>query len=871
MSIPPATVATLQPQDGCTIESYASAKGLPPNFLQGLRLTDMPYMGHPAIRMPYLDEAGNEIAVRYRTALVTGPGVDMRFRWKSGSKPTLYGRWRLKDARAADYVVLVEGESDAHTLWHHGIPAVGLPGAGTWKESWGAHLEGIPTIYLVVEPDRGGEAVLAWLSKSAIRDRVRLVHLAGAKDPSALFLEDRATFRERWAAALEGAQLWATREQAEADARRVAAWSECSELAHAGRILDRFAGVLRAAGVAGEERAGQLLYLCLTSRLLDRPVSAVRKGPSAAGKSFVTERVLSFFPPEAYYVLTAMSERALAYSEVPLAHRMLVLHEAAGVQGDMANYLLRSLLSEGRVRYETVEKTPAGLQARTIDRPGPTGVILTTTAVRLHPETETRLLSISVTDSPEQTRQIMRSVATGGGTPPPIEPWHALQTWLQDGERRVLIPFAAQLAELTPPTAVRLRRDFRTVLDLIRTHALLHQATRERDPDGRIVAALEDYDIVRELVQDLIAEGVEASVPDTVRETVRVVAELARDEGVNVAAVAKGLKLEKSSALRRVRQAQDRGYLRNEETRRGHPARLSVGDPLPDEVSVLPFVGELREDGGCTVASVAPGVDGPPSPRPEREAEGECPVVGAAPPVEGAPLLGPKHDFGPSVSVTAPALRRLEDSWEPISAEDSPPFPDGDDGCGPSPGGVREERTWAEVSPEVAGDRGLATASAARRCLTCGGTSSWLHREGGGWTCARCHPAAGPDAVAEWGAGGPPVEIEAFDDSAGAVGSPRPSAFSTTPDTAEPPPGPEEGAVPDASGNRQATLVEIVGSFTGGLYRPERPPTPGTSCARCGGRKFWLSTFGTWWCEACRPPDTEGLVTDRVEVVHRET
>ena len=41
--------------------------------------------------------------------------------------------------------------------------------------------------------------------------------------------------------------------------------------------------------------------------------------------------------------------------------------------------------------------------------------------------------------------------------------------------------------------AVRLRRDFSVVLSLIKAHAILHQATRERDADGRIVATLADY------------------------------------------------------------------------------------------------------------------------------------------------------------------------------------------------------------------------------------------------------------------------------------------------------------------------------------------------------------------------------------------
>jgi hypothetical protein len=46
--------------------------------------------------------------------------------------------------------------------------------------------------------------------------------------------------------------------------------------------------------------------------------------------------VLSFFPGEAYYALTAMSERALAYVKT-LKHRMLVLYEAEGMSGETAS------------------------------------------------------------------------------------------------------------------------------------------------------------------------------------------------------------------------------------------------------------------------------------------------------------------------------------------------------------------------------------------------------------------------------------------------------------------------------------------------------------------------------------------------------
>jgi hypothetical protein len=113
---------------------------------------------------------------------------------------------------------------------------------------------------------------------------------------------------------------------------------------------------LRDSGLVGEERAIKLIYLAVTSRLCPRIVSVAVKGTSSGGKSYLVERVLSLFPDDATYTLSAMSERALAYSEEPLSHRMLVLFEAAGLAGSFGTYLMRSLLSEGRIRYERWRK-----------------------------------------------------------------------------------------------------------------------------------------------------------------------------------------------------------------------------------------------------------------------------------------------------------------------------------------------------------------------------------------------------------------------------------------------------------------------------------------------------------------------------------
>jgi hypothetical protein len=198
-----------------------------------------------------------------------------------------------------------------------------------------------------------------------------------------------------------------------------------------------------------------------------------------------------------------------------------------------------------------------------------------------------------------------RALKAAGGTPEQrvdLAPWLALQEWLEHAEHRVVIPYAQALAEAIPPVAVRLRRDFGALLTLIQAHAMLHQGNRQRDPEGRIIADLDDYAAVYELVQDLIAEGVEATVSVNIRETVEAVARLERQHpgGVPLGALAAELGLDKSAASRRATSAIDRGYLRNDEPRSGRSARYFCDQPMPTEVKILPAPNVLAER--CSIA-----------------------------------------------------------------------------------------------------------------------------------------------------------------------------------------------------------------------------------------------------------------------------
>ena len=195
------TVSDLFP--AFSLAEYAHAKKLTVESLVEWGLRDSKCGG--CVEIPYFDlEQTSVLATRYRFSL-TGPD---RFRWKKNDHLCPYGLWLLAHARKVGFVVVVEGESDCHTLWQHDIPALGLPGAASWRNEWADFLKDIPKIYAVVESDQGGETLQKNLLQSpAIRDRLHLVSLTPAKDPSELYLKDPQAFAIKWQTALSKATL----------------------------------------------------------------------------------------------------------------------------------------------------------------------------------------------------------------------------------------------------------------------------------------------------------------------------------------------------------------------------------------------------------------------------------------------------------------------------------------------------------------------------------------------------------------------------------------------------------------------------------------------------------------------------------------
>jgi hypothetical protein len=186
-----------------TLAELAAHKQLPTAFLESLGLGDRPEGG---VVIRYTDEGGGLLAEKVRLGLSAATSL-----WPKGGRLFAYGLDRLGEAARLGYLPLVEGESDCWTLWHHGQPALGIPGADAVSLTLeAAHLRDVRRVYVVEEADAKGPVFVANVRRQlgllGWPGELLVVRCFGAKDVSDLHCQDPGQFAARWAAALEKAE-----------------------------------------------------------------------------------------------------------------------------------------------------------------------------------------------------------------------------------------------------------------------------------------------------------------------------------------------------------------------------------------------------------------------------------------------------------------------------------------------------------------------------------------------------------------------------------------------------------------------------------------------------------------------------------------
>lgn len=273
-------------------------------------------------------------------------------------------------------------------------------------------------------------------------------------------------------------------------------------------VLDRAARAMRGLGLVGEQQNVKLLLLVGVSRLLDAPLSALLLSPSGSGKSHLLAQVMRLLPEEALVPVTRLTAQSLFYmGEDALRHRVVVVEEYEG--SNDADHPLRVLQSAGELRLTVTAK---GKAEQFVVR-GPVALLSGTTSSDLDVQNTSRCLLLTLDTSPEQTARIQREQARAWAgkrkEAPDLGVWRDAQRILSPAW--VVVPFATRLRFPTRSTADR--RTSAKVLALVATHALLHQVTRPRDRQGRVVAQLDDYRAAYELLAPSVAGEIEGLSP----------------------------------------------------------------------------------------------------------------------------------------------------------------------------------------------------------------------------------------------------------------------------------------------------------------------------------------------------------------------
>jgi hypothetical protein len=300
-------------------------------------------------------------------------------------------------------------------------------------------------------------------------------------------------------------------------------------------LIDRIISHMQGIGIAQERELSLMVYLIGTSRLLQKPLAGLVMGQSSAGKSYVIDRVARLFPDETVLKAHRITPRALEHMAAgSLIHRFVVAGERSRKQDDEtaeATRALREMISEGQLSLlTTVRDSDGNHHAETISQQGPIAYIESTTLgiQEIFNEDRTRFILLCTDESPQQTQAVIDMLTRHAGhdqnpdMPDTITALHQTAQRLLE-PARIMIPFSEKLRHALPANRIEARRTIGHLLSFIQTVALLHQFQRPKDGQGRIIASVADYEIVRKYLSVPLARSLGKTLTPGAEELLKIV------------------------------------------------------------------------------------------------------------------------------------------------------------------------------------------------------------------------------------------------------------------------------------------------------------------------------------------------------------
>ena len=371
-------------------------------------------------------------------------------------------------------------------------------------------------------------------------------------------------------------------------------------------LLEQFLKDIEQMGCVGEEENKVMVYLTLTSRIQENPISLIVKGESSSGKSFLVNKVAEFFPPEDIFTLTAITAKALYHWKDSLAHKALILQERHGAEE--SDYTIRTMQSEKHLVLLMPVKDPETNKFVTeeIKVEGPIAYIETTTRTHIHAENETRCFDIFPDESDEQTRRIFaqdneKYKGNRANCDSKLKVWRDAQRLLEP--HPLFIPFVEDIE--FPEKPIRVRRDRSRFMALIEGNAVLHQHQREKVSIAGvryIIATIEDYGIAYRLGNKVLSYTVGGLSP-RIKELVEVCWRIAEKKAPSSSLEAiqaleferKDIEIEfpcdktwnRKTIYKYLKAADSEGFIELESQGRGKAIKIRVRKRIDDKSSYL--------------------------------------------------------------------------------------------------------------------------------------------------------------------------------------------------------------------------------------------------------------------------------------------
>lgn len=232
--------------------------------------------------------------------------------------------------------------------------------------------------------------------------------------------------------------------------------------------------------IAGEDDKKLTLFMICCSSFTNNPLGAIITGESSAGKSWLLNQVLKYFPNVIEF--TRITAAAPDRMQQNLQYKILKIEELYG--WEQAQTSLRVLISEGRLRLLTVD--PQTKQTTILETTGIPVFLTTTTNAQIDDELLNRIFMLSIDESPEQTKKVNLYTAESYSNPDwdeYVKPNEKILKFIEllskpENPKKVVIPFSKDLAGIFPTSTVKARRDFKKLLNLIYVSAFIHQYQR---------------------------------------------------------------------------------------------------------------------------------------------------------------------------------------------------------------------------------------------------------------------------------------------------------------------------------------------------------------------------------------------------------